>query len=55
MYDSILPADSFTISLIEVKGDISNSAQGIFLEAKYVAGPVPIERPNNMMDDSGIP
>jgi hypothetical protein len=40
---------------MDVKGDISSRAQGDFLAAKYVAGPVPIERPNRIIDDSGIP
>ncbi len=53
--DKYLAADSLTISLIEVKGDISRSAPGWFFEAKYVAGPVPIDLPNKRMEDSGIP
>ena len=55
MYDNKFPADSFTTSLIEVNGDINKRAHGDFLDAKYVAAPVPIDRPNNINDDSGIP
>lgn len=54
MNDKYFPALSFTISLILVKGDINNKAHGLFLDAKQVAGPVPIERPNNIIEDSGI-
>ena len=32
--DKYLPADSFIMSLIEVKGDISSKEQGLCLDAK---------------------
>jgi hypothetical protein len=53
--ESSFPADSLTISLIDVKGDINNKAQGFFFEARYAAGPVPMDLPNNIIEDSGIP
>jgi hypothetical protein len=49
------PAASFTMSLIEVNGDINNNEQGLCYDAKYVAGPVPIDLPKRMMEDSSIP
>lgn len=54
-YYKYLPADSLTISLIEVKGDISNNAHGLLFEAINEAGPVPIDLPNNIIYDSLIP
>ena len=53
--DTYRPAASLTISLIEVNGDIKSNAQGFFLEASNVAGPVPIDLPNKMIFDSAIP
>ena len=34
---------------MDVKGDINNKAQGVFFEAKNVAGPVPIDLPKRMI------
>ena len=54
MKDRTLPALSLTISLMLVKGDISNKAHGKFLDAICVAGPVPMDLPNMMMFYSGM-
>jgi hypothetical protein len=53
-YYKYFPADSLTISLIEVKGDIKSKAQGSCFEARKAAGPVPMDLPNRMIEDSGI-
>jgi hypothetical protein len=53
-YYKYFPADSLTISLIDVKGDISSKAQGLCLEAINAAGPVPMDLPNKIIEDSGI-
>ena len=42
------------MSLIDLKGDIKSREHGLFLDAKCVAGPVPIDLPNRIIDDSGI-
>ncbi len=47
------PAYSLTISLIDLNGDISNNAQGLLEAAKCVAGPVPIDLPKIIIEDSG--
>jgi len=43
------PARSLTTALIEVNGDIKTRPPTVFLEAKYVAGPLPIDLPNTII------
>ena len=47
------PAYSLTISLIDLNGDIRSKAQGLRVAAKWVAGPVPIDLPKSIIEDSG--
>ena len=54
MKDKYFALDSLKMSLIEVKGDISSNAPGEFFEAKYVAGPVPIDLPYRIISFSGM-
>ena len=46
-YWSMLPAFSRTMSLIDMNGLIRSSAAGVLKEAKRLAGPDPIDLPNN--------
>jgi len=50
-----LPACSQTISLIDLNADIKSRAHGLFYDATKVAGPDPIDLPNNMIELSGTP
>lgn len=44
-----MPGLSLIIFFMLVKGDISSNAQGLFFEAMWVAGPVPIDLPNRII------
>ncbi len=43
------PIIYFTMSLIEVYGDISMSDPGLYYEARWIAAPDPIDLPNTKM------
>ena len=47
--EKYLPADSLIMFLMLVKGLINSREHGEFLDAKYVAGPVPIDHPKRII------
>lgn len=48
-YWNTLPEIYLAISLIDVNGAINNKQQTLYLAAKYVAGPLPIDLPHRII------
>lgn len=49
------PKSVFATSLMQVYGDISKRQNGVYIDDKYVDGPLPIDLPNIIISDSFTP
>jgi hypothetical protein len=49
------PSKDFAASFIDVYGDISRRAKGVFIEERYDVGPLPIDLPNRIISYSFMP